>query len=164
VDENHVVDDVGISEMSLLTESSSDLQWCVHFIMRAGKYEHHVNDYQSLERVLGYMEKQGFDVERRDILQIRECPGLVQTKSGGFALFLKRDAQHVWVEYPRFGKATYPLVLFDAYFEPNIYVITRRQTYDFKKKIVFSIVQNGLSTLVSFTLDRWVDFMLYGAL
>jgi len=147
VDENHVVDDVGISEMSLLTESSSDLQWCVHFIMRAGKYEHHVNDYQSLERVLGYMEKQGFDVERRDILQIRECPGLVQTKSGGFALFLKRDAQHVWVEYPRFGKATYPLVLFDAYFEPNIYVITRRQTYDFKKKLS--------SQLFKMACQRW---------
>ena len=142
-----MVDDVGISEMSLLTESSSDLQWCVHFIMRAGKYEHHVNDYQSLERVLGYMEKQGFDVERRDILQIRECPGLVQTKSGGFALFLKRDAQHVWVEYPRFGKATYPLVLFDAYFEPNIYVITRRQTYDFKKKLS--------SQLFKMACQRW---------
>jgi ATP-binding cassette subfamily B protein RaxB len=141
VDENHVVDDVGISEMSLLTESSSELQWCVHFIMREGQYEHLVNDYHSLESVLGRLEKQGFDVACHDILQIRECPGLVQTKSGGFALFLKRDAQYVWVEYPRFGKATYPLVLFDKYFEPHIYVITRRQTYDFKKGLSLQLLK-----------------------
>jgi ATP-binding cassette, subfamily B, bacterial CvaB/MchF/RaxB len=133
--------------MSLLTESSSELQWCVHFLMRACQYENQVDSYHSLEEVIACLEKQGFDVSCRDFLKQGELPALVQTKSGGYALFLKCDGQRVWVEYPRFGKAVYPLELLNAYFEPDIYVFTRRHTYDFKR---------GLSVqLIKMAFRRW---------
>ena len=141
-----------------LNEYSSDLQWCLHYMMRYWQHEVAIESPQSIEDLTQVMMKAGYQLETKD-WQLEDvshmsCPFLLKTKTNGCVVVLKMDKKRIWVEYPHLGKASYPIDQFHHYFDNQMYVIYPLFSYDFQKNIGMQIGK--------FAFKRWFQSPIIG--
>lgn len=141
-----------------INEYSTDLQWCVHYMMRYWQHDAHIDAIQSIEEMGNILLKEGYLFEKRkwahEEIELLSLPFLLKTRAGGYVVVLKQDTKRIWVEYPHIGKASYDLVHFEHYFCDDVYQMMPINFYDFKHNIGYQLGKRAFK--------RWFKAPLMG--